>query len=104
MQVAAHHAVALDQDLARLVRRGLVARLVHDPNLASGNRKADRGGTPVLVGIRQREEGLAHAIALEDAMPGRLLETLEVVRGERRAPGGEETGPLAGAGGTLRPR
>src|SRR6266511_2815490 len=88
--VAGHHAVAAGQDLAGLVRRDVMPSLVHDPDLAAGDRQTHRAGTPVLVRVRQREKGLAHAVALQDAVAGQLLESMEVVGGKRGAAGSEE--------------
>src|SRR6266545_8317760 len=64
--------------------------LVHDPNLAAGDRETHRAGAPVLVRVRQREESLAHAVTLQDAMARQLFEPMEIVGGKRGAAGSEE--------------
>src|SRR5262249_11490036 len=62
--VARHHPVAPDQDLSRLAGRRILPRVVHDPDLAAGDREADGTGTAILVGVREGEERLAHPVAL----------------------------------------
>jgi hypothetical protein len=80
----------LDLTRSSPISPGRVSPVARDPGLAARHGEPDRAGPAVFVGVRKREQGLAHAVALEDPVTRKLLERREVVGRKRRAAGRKE--------------
>ena len=87
LPVALHHVVAADDDLADLTLGHLVALVVDDPHLHVLDRRADRAGLALAVGVveRRHRRALREPVALEDLAAERLVEPAQELDGHRRA-------------------
>ena len=84
--------MALDEDLADLALRDLVAVVVDDLHLDAGDRRADRARLALAVGVVERRDrrGLGQAVALEHLAAERLLEAAQDLDRHRRAARGAD--------------
>jgi hypothetical protein len=105
LPVALHHVRPLDHDLAHIARRDLEIRVVHDAHPHPADRRADRAGLALPVGVVERGDrrGLRQPVPLEHRDAERLLETAQHLDGQGRAAGdadpqrgGVIVGPVGG--------
>src|SRR5690606_41851091 len=89
-----HHRLAADEQLAGHVVGRRSSGVVDDADLDALDRMTHGAGpTFALQRVRDREQGLRHAVALEDTVARAGLEPQERVARQRCAPGREQARP-----------
>ena len=89
LPVALHHVRALDDDLPHLALRDLLVVLVEDLHLDVADRRADRAGLALAVGVVEGcdRRGLAQPVPLQDLRAELSVERAQHLDRQRRAAG-----------------